>query len=507
MRRSFLLILAFLLLLAGFGSSPVQAQGPNPQRGAYVSIPFHPVNQDYYKIKANIDAHAPLAAAPNFGPQPALAVSPSFPGLGTNGFSPSDANGAIGPDRYIETVNTTIGVYNRNGALTSLSTQAAWSGDADSHGDAVVMYSAPDQRFYATLLHVGAGDYQLIFGFSKTSTPSASHSDWCFYTSNFNGRYGTNLPDYPKLGDNPDFILIGVNTFQQATSYLGSDVAWVSKPPKGNISTCPDISTFKLGTENNLKNKDGSAAATPNPAKQADAYPEGVVIANKDPGLGTSTHLSAFLVTKDAGTGSAVFSAPSDIPVASYAYPPSAVQPGTKYKLDTLDARLMSAWEARDPSEGNQFVLWTGHTVKSSAGQSEFRWYEIGTGGMLRKGTLSRSGLYVFMGAISPDRNGAAGKFGSKAGVAFNISSSTRYPSAATVTIVNGVASAALVHASTVSDKDFTCLQGFGVCRWGDYSGASPDPASTTSGMVWGSAMLMSNSSASWSTWNWAVTP
>ena len=52
------------------------------------------------------------------------------------------------------------------------------------------------------------------------------------------------------------------------------------------------------------------------------------------------------------------------------------------------------------------------------------------------------------------------------------------------------------------------------LCRWGDYAGASPDPAAPTTGttgQVWGTSMLSapggSSSSSGWTTRNFAVKP
>jgi hypothetical protein len=51
------------------------------------------------------------------------------------------------------------------------------------------------------------------------------------------------------------------------------------------------------------------------------------------------------------------------------------------------------------------------------------------------------------------------------------------------------------------------------VCRWGDYSGATPDPrvpAAATRGRIWGTNQwnLMGDPGAApWRTWNFAVTP
>jgi hypothetical protein len=70
-----------------------------------------------------------------------------------------------------------------------------------------------------------------------------------------------------------------------------------------------------------------------------------------------------------------------------------------------------------------------------------------------------------------------------------------------------------LVATSTAADTGFDCIQ-LGHCRWGDYAGASPDPAAPTTGttgQVWGTSMLSapggSSSSSGWTTQNFAVKP
>lgn len=78
---------------------------------------------------------------------------------------------------------------------------------------------------------------------------------------------------------------------------------------------------------------------------------------------------------------------------------------------------------------------------------------------------------------------------------------------------VAAAASAPLsVHASTGPDIGFDCVRNGGTCRWGDYAGATPDPAAGgIAGAVWFSSMQSFNSndttSANWTTWNFAATP
>ena len=518
MKKRLLLVVVVTTVVAALAGSTVLAQGPDGSSG---SIPFRPVNPDYYKIKTDIDTRAlqqSSAQQPNSSaPLPALSTPASFvswAGQAHGSSSPSDATGAIGPDRYIETVNTRVGVYNRSGGLISQASQSSWTGISAANGDAAVMWSPHDNRFFASMLYISGSTYRLIYGFSKTATPTSARNNWCFYNSTFGGRYGSNIPDYPKLGDTADFMLMGVNVFNNAgTAYLGSDIAWVKKPAVGNISACPAQSSLATGTIQNIKNADGTQASTPNPAKQTDSSSTGYVVADEDPGSGSSTNLAVYTVTK-SGSGTPVLSAPTAVTVGSYAYPPSAPQSGTSSVLDTLDARLMSAWAAPDPSRGGAVAVWTGHTVAASAGGlgAEFRWYEINptTGAVYQSGKVQSSSLYVFMGAIAPDRNGASGTFGSNAAMALNTSSSSTTPAAAMVSVVGGVQSGIVTIAtSPASDNDFTCTAPYGPpCRWGDYSGASPDPASTTTGQVWMTAMTNGSSgNPSWTTRNWGATP
>jgi hypothetical protein len=56
---------------------------------------------------------------------------------------------------------------------------------------------------------------------------------------------------------------------------------------------------------------------------------------------------------------------------------------------------------------------------------------------------------------------------------------------------------------------DFSCSS-TAACRWGDYSGASPDPSATTGGRVWLANqynLAAGKSSTAWRTWVARVTP
>jgi hypothetical protein len=201
--------------------------------------------------------------------------------------------------------------------------------------------------------------------------------------------------------------------------------------------------------------------------------------------------------------------------------PAAAPQPGTKKTLDTLDGRLEHAVGAIDPLLGH-VAIWTAHAVFGGAG-SEERWYEIDPGStpaVFQSGVASSPTLFVWNGAISPDRVvGAAGSaFGSNMVMGFNTSSSSDFPAIQMVSKLgaNPQSPFVLVQQSPGKKVDFA-RKGVGdptFCRWGDYSGAAPDPAAPvtgTTGRVWLSnewnVASLTDDDIDWRTWNWAATP
>jgi hypothetical protein len=205
----------------------------------------------------------------------------------------------------------------------------------------------------------------------------------------------------------------------------------------------------------------------------------------------------------------------SSITVPGFSPPTSgAPQKGSTHPLDTLDGRLEKAVAAIDPKL-NKIVLWTGHSVLSTGGRTEFRWYEIlpttGAPTLASSGVVKSSTLWVFNGAVAPDRtvNATGAAHGDAIVAGFSTSSSTTFPAAQMVSKVGAgaISPFVLVHQSTSADSDFSCTQ-LPACRWGDYGSASADPAQSLTaphGEVW-----LSNESVTGglnTTWNWEAKP
>jgi hypothetical protein len=489
------------------GGIPGPIEGPAAEAILHGPLPSDPAELALLKAEAaqEFGITSPEEAA---NPRPeAVTPTPTIL-LGKNGLSdssgsPSDSTGAIGTGRYIELINSKIGIYDLSLNLLKQDTLTSLFAEIGAHNfDPQIIWDPTTNRFYyAGDAVFSTSDNRLALGFSKTATPSNATTDWCHYQLSF----GSSFPDFPKLGDSTPFWVLGDNNFNVSGSYVGSDIHAISKPPAG--TTCPAASTFKVGTLANIAIS-GVKFFTPVPANEIDSNATARIVTRQISLPGTKIGL--FSVTASA-TGSPVFPAGSTLTVASYTLPANAPQKGTTFTLDTSDARMTQAVAAIDPAHSLKFAVWTQHAIKGGAG-SMVRWYEIDPVGkaVLQSGNQSSASLFLFNAAISPDRvvNGATKAFGSNMLLNFNATSSTVAESIQMVSKrgANSLSLPKVVHVSTGPDTDFTCTP---TCRWGDYPAATPDPKSPTTGpagIIWGTSMWTvpgTLGNPSWRTWNW----
>jgi hypothetical protein len=451
-------------------------------------------------------------AAPNAPSNPVTGAS--WQGVASSNLTPPDPNGAIGPNSYVETVNVKMGIYSRTGA--TIATGNLTNLHAGSPTDPMILWDPHTQRFYYNFLNIN--NARMDWGFSKSADPTTvSSTSWCNYETNFG--YPTNsIPDYPKLGQTQDFLLIGINFYPSFTSQsaTSSDLLWIRKPQgTGTVTTCP--AEPGSGKVVGLLNEDNTIAFTPVPAIQTDPSSTGYVMSVSDiecpPICGTGTLLTMFTVTPIGNPATPVISAPDSITVGSYQSPADADQRGTGNKLDTLDGRLTHAVSGFDPRFSTTTV-WTAHTVLAPAGAG-IRWYEVNptAGTVVQNGVIAAPGIDLFNPGMSNDRTCtvSACAHGSSMVMGLTGSSTSVY---ATIAMVSKIGAGALsggvlIKQSTTFDHNFSCSP----CRWGDYGGATPDPAASlaaATGTVWLSNQWTVGGGIASSgdrTWNWEATP
>jgi hypothetical protein len=409
-----------------------------------------------------------------------------------------------------------MGIYSRTGALRSSLRLEALTGHA-SLSDPMILWDPDTQRFYYNVWDTTVNTME--WGFSKSSNPMTLPADFCNYTASFGYSQGQ-FTDYPKLGQSKGFLDIGINfypngSFLHATQ---SDLLWITKPQgRTALTICPAVTTFKTGKFAKLKNQDGTQAFTPVPAIQTDPSTTGYISAMSDiecPDIcGSGSLITVYALSPKPGSPSIpVLSAPKSVTVTSFTSPPAAPQKGTTNKLDTLDGRLTHSVSGIDPTS-NKTAIWLAHTVLGGAG-SQIQWFEIDAASsplaLLQTGTVSSPSLYVLNAGISNDRTvpaTGAPSHGNAMVLGFTTTSGTTYPADRMVSKIGAAAQSAfvLVKQSPTFYADFTCSP---TCRWGDYGGATPDPAAlatAANGNVWLSNEWENGSA--WMTWNWEAHP
>jgi hypothetical protein len=431
--------------------------------------------------------------------------------------TPPDTTGAIGPEDYVEFVNEEVAAYGRTnlaiaGSPVNLSTFTGGVAVCDPQ----IKYDPQSSRwFYAAIRCDGTTTANAFYlGFSKTSDPTnfstAVGHGWCGYAYST----GKALEDYPKLGLDSLHIMIGANSFNAQTgAFLTAHILSLPKPASGKIETCPAAPKLTAfgSTAEPLRTSVGShIASTPEPATVADESPSGFVVAADEatPFSGNGSHVMIWQV---AGTAEKPeLKVVGDPAVSEFKLPPNVPQPGSTDRLDSLDSRLTQAVAAADPGAGGAEAVWTQHTVAGGAG-SVVRWYELLPGKLEVKqaGTISDPSNYVFNGGIAPTLSGGAvidyDAASSTALVQIMAQSRVSSDPAGTMNTPIALASSAAI------DSDFSCpsVEPKSIaCRWGDYAGASVDPANSE--VVWGSNQLNGPTGtghrAQWATQNFAVT-
>jgi len=421
-------------------------------------------------------------------------------------FSPPDSTGAIGPNNYVEMANSSIAVYDRSLNLLSSKSLAAFIGQGAGASlcDPQIEWDPAASRWLYAFLYcnLASSTQFLPFGWSRTSDPTnLTSAGWCQFAI-------VNTPllmDYPKLGHNSHYLIVGGNFFSEAVPSLtppfaGAGIMWAPLPASNSDTTCnsPTVAASPLP----LRNGDGHTLTfTPVPVNTDSNAGDGYVLSAYDPSVSAQNKLSVWHIDSAGG-----FNPDADISVNSFTAPLNAPQSGTSNQIDTLDGRLTQA--VGDPTTG----IWTQHTVNGPGNRSVVDWYELTFPGSnpIQQGIVSSPTDFVFNAAISPtsDARGAA--------IEYNRSSSSIFPVIAAqvrraVTPANQMDPGELILAtSSAADVDFTCNNPAGApCRWGDYSAATPDPVQTN--IVWGTNEFntASTNPPAWSDENFAllVTP
>ena len=104
-------------------------------------------------------------------------VGVNFPGIDNtdSGFLPPDPTGAVGPNHYVQAVNSSIAIYSKTGDLllgpVALGT---FLGNASNSGDPIILYDQLADRWIVS--EFGNGAQSLLFAVSETPDPTGAYN-------------------------------------------------------------------------------------------------------------------------------------------------------------------------------------------------------------------------------------------------------------------------------------------------------------------------------------------
>jgi len=480
-------------------STLVNPLTPSPQGShpGHTVVPFLTLNPDALRIakdKANHASHGSPHTSVTTASRTGLFNSTNQAGIAAADegacCTPPDTTGSIGPNNYLEIVNNLVRVYDRSLNRLSDLDLGTFTGTPSglATSDPQMEWDPQGNRWLYAAVAFATGNNYLLLGWSKTADPTNLAGGWCRF-----GLFTANLlQDYPKLGHDNNYIMVGTNEYDDSKSglpFVSATIWALPKPATGDASCAAGSSSHFGDATHLLTNTDGSPAFTPIPANTADSSSAGYIVAAHSPmntPPGPQTKVMVWHMVK--GSSGPQLVQDGDLTVQSFNIPPSIPQPGPP--LDSLDARLTQAVSHQDPDAGNAEALWTQHTVASTTSRSVVRWYEFvpSQHKVRQQGEISSPTDYIFNGAISPST------LGNDAALFYNRANSGLTPVIGAVSRthtdpLSSMGSELAMGSSVAADQDLSCSAPYGPpCRWGDYSGASPDP--TTSGVVWGSNMI-----------------
>jgi Bacterial Ig-like domain (group 2) len=400
------------------------------------------------------------------GPAVATTAGLNFAGVGDGDYgfvpnaAPPDPNGAVGATQYVQWVNESFAVFDKQtGALVlgPIAGNTLWSGfgggcETNNDGDPIVAYDKAANRWVLTQFSVSTKPFLQCVAVSTSSDATGTYYRYAFSQPNFN--------DYPKVGVWPDGYYLSFNMFS-GNNFAGGRAcafdrsAMLAGVPATQI--CFQLSPSFGG----LLPSDLDGAAAP-PAGSPNFYLA----------FGSNSLVLWKFHADFATPANSTFTGPTTIPVAAFS--PACgggaciPQSGTSERLDSLADRLMHRLAYRNFGDHESLVVNHSVTAGSSVG---VRWYELrnpnATPTVFQQGTYAPDSNFRWMGSIGMDKAG-------NIAVGYSVSGSSMHPAIRYTGRAPGDALGTLQAENSLVEGSGSQLSGLN--RWGDYSALTIDP-------------------------------
>jgi hypothetical protein len=376
------------------------------------------------------DAAVQSTAAPdipsptvNFEGIPAEANIPILGGIPI----PPDPDGDVGPNHYVEIVNTAWAVYSKTGTLLlgPNSLASIWAGFAvpdceDNSGDPIVLHDQLANRWILTQFTTIGPTYYNCVAVSTGPNPTGSYFRYAFST-------GPNFPDYPKYGVWPSAYFLTTREFAPDDSFAGIGVYALERRKMLNGNPAARAVSFLVGPGTGAPaylTGDGWLPSDLDGSRRPPAGSPNYIVGTQDDEGPYGAPFDAINIFKFfvswGSTPTAAFTGPTVVPVAEFdsdypCVPPGSrnciPQPGTTQRIDILSYRQRPTWRLAYRNFGTYESLVTSQSVEARPGIAGMRWYELRRPGdqpvIWQQATYApNDGVNRWMGSIAQDERG-----------------------------------------------------------------------------------------------------
>jgi hypothetical protein len=406
----------------------------------------------------------------------------NFEGVGNvNGVLPPDTVGDVGPNHYVQMVNLSYAIFDKNGNKLHgpANNSTLWQGfggpcETTNDGDPIVLYDELADRWMMSQFALPSfprGPFYQCIAISQSGDPLGAWHRYEFQISS------DKLNDYPKFGVWPDGYYMSINQFKcriVGCNWAGQGVVAFERDAMLSGGPARMVYFDLYNVDSNLggmlpADLDGAAppAGSPNIFSQVDDNAWGY--------SGDQLQIWEFLVDWSSPANS-TFTHRADLPVASFdsnmcGYSRNCIpQPGGS-NVDAISDRLMYRLQYRN--FGSHQTLVTNHTVDANGNdRAGIRWYELrnmgGGWSIYQQGTFSPDSVHRWMGSTAMNSAGDIA-------LGYSVSSTSVYPSIRFTGRLDGDA------LSQMTQGEGTIINGNGYQqhtsgRWGDYSSMNVDP-------------------------------
>ena len=404
---------------------------------------------------------------------------------------PPDPNGDVGPNHYVQMVNTVWAVYSKTGTrlLGPLSLASIWAGFEvpdceDNSGDPIVLHDQFADRFILTQFTTVGPTYYNCVAVSTTGDPTGSYFRYAFSTS-------INFPDYPKYGVWRNAYFLTTREFAPDDSFAGIGVYALERRKMIDGNPAARAVSFLIGPGTGAPaylTGDGWLPSDVDGTRLPPVGSPNYIVGTQDdegPYGAPFDAINVFKMFVSWGpTPTASFTGPTVLPVAEFDsdFPCDPVgtrncipQPGTTQKIDILSYRQRPIWRLAYRNFRTYESLVTNQSVEASPGVAGTRWYEIRRPGdqpvIWQQATFAPAdGVNRWMGSIAQDKRG-------NMALGYSVSNGTNvFPGIRYTGRLRGDP------ANTLPQGEAVIVNGSGsqlttFARWGDYTSMNIDPS------------------------------